>query len=57
MLAGLLHRALSERDLPVVCVDARRAWAMLRQMPSKTDTNDAAMLAELARSGFIARCI
>lgn len=52
MLAGLLHRALSERNLPVVCVDARRAWAVLRQMPNKTDANDAAMLAELARSGF-----
>lgn len=52
MLAGLLHRALSDRDIPVVCVDARRAWAVLRQMPNKTDANDAAMLAELARSGF-----
>ena len=49
MLAGLLHHALSKRDLPVVCVDARRAWAVLRQMPNKTDANDAAMLAELAR--------
>lgn len=52
MLAGLLHRALNERGLPVICVDARRAWAVLRQMPNKTDANDAAMLAELARSGF-----
>lgn len=35
---------------------ASHAWAVLRQMPNKTDANDAAMVAELARSGFIARC-
>lgn len=43
MLAGLLHRALSDRDIPVVCVDARRAWAVLRQMPNKTDANKAVL--------------
>src|SRR3712207_4918181 len=38
--------------LPAVCVDARQAHAVLSQMPNKTDANDAAMLAELARTGF-----
>ncbi|MEM7730622.1 MAG: IS110 family transposase [Pseudomonadota bacterium] len=52
MLASLLYRALMVRGLDVVCVDARRAWAVMRQMPNKTDANDAAMLAELARTGF-----
>lgn len=33
-------------------IDARQAHAVLSQMHNKTDANDAAMLAELARTGF-----
>lgn len=47
-----LYNELSDRDLPVVCIDARQAHAVLSQMHNKTDDNDAAMLAELARTGF-----
>lgn len=51
-MANWLHDELSRRELPVVCVDARQAHAVLGQMHNKTDANDAAMLAELARTGF-----
>ncbi len=51
-MANWLHRQLVARDLPAVCVDARQAHAVLSQMPNKTDANDAAMPAELARTGF-----
>jgi len=51
-MANWLHDELSCRKLPVVCVDARQAHAVLSQMHNKTDANDAAMLAELARTGF-----
>ena len=47
-----LHNALRIRGLPVVCVDARQAHAVLSQMHNKTDANDAALLSELARTGF-----
>jgi len=56
MLTGLLHRVLSERDLPMVCVDARRTWAVLRQMPNKTDANDAAIVAPLCNTMGSAGC-
>lgn len=51
-MANWLHRQLLARDLPAVCVDACQAHAVLSQMPNKTDANDAAMLADLARTGF-----
>ncbi len=51
-MANWLHGELARRDLPVICVDARQAHAVLSQMHNKTDANDAAMLADLARTGF-----
>jgi transposase len=51
-MSNWLHHALVERGLRAVCVDARQAHAVLSQMHNKTDANDAAMLAELARTGF-----
>lgn len=48
-MANWLHSELTRRGLPVVCVDARQAHAGLGQMHNKTDANDAAMLADLAR--------
>lgn len=51
-MANWLHDELSRRELPVVCVDAQQAHAVLGQMHNKTDANDAAMPAELARTGF-----
>lgn len=54
-MANWLYNELSQRGLPVVCIDARQAHAVLSQMHNKTDANDAAMLAELARTGFCKR--
>lgn len=51
-MSNWLHHALIDRGVPSVCVDARQAHAVLSQMPNKTDANDAALLAELARTGF-----
>ncbi|NDW31879.1 IS110 family transposase [Salipiger sp. PrR007] len=51
-MANWLYDELTRRGLPAVCVDARQAHAVLGQMHNKTDTNDAAMLADLARTGF-----
>jgi transposase len=47
-----LARELGWRGLPVRCLDARRAHAVLRLRHNKTDANDAEALAELARLGF-----
>jgi transposase len=54
-MANWVYTELSQRGLPVVCIDARQAHAVLSQMHNKTDENDAAMLAELARTGFYKR--
>jgi transposase len=51
-LAGWLYRELRQRDVPVVCVDARHAKAVLMQRLNKTDAIDAQGLAELARVGW-----
>lgn len=51
-MANWLYDELSRRGLPMVCIDARQAHAVLSQMHNKTDENDAAMLSELARTGF-----
>ena len=51
-LANCLYDELSQRLIPMVCIDARQAHAVLSQMHNKPDENDAAMLSELARTGF-----
>tara|TARA_A100001391_G_scaffold185907_1_gene154766 strand:+ start:373 stop:966 length:594 start_codon:yes stop_codon:yes gene_type:complete len=51
-MANWLYDELSQRGLPMVCIDARQAHAVLSQMHNKTDEDDAAMLSELARTGF-----
>ncbi|SFQ64371.1 Transposase [Roseivivax halotolerans] len=51
-MSNWLHGELTLRGLPAICVDARQAHAVLSQMHNKTDANDAAMLADLARTGF-----
>lgn len=51
-LSNWLCRELRKRGLPVTIVDARRAHAVLRLQHNKTDDNDAAVLADLARTGF-----
>lgn len=42
--ANWLYDELSQRGLPMACIDARQAHAVLSQMHNKTDENDAAML-------------
>lgn len=51
-LSGWLARGLRGHGLPVDVIDARRAHAVMKLQPNKTDANDAALLAEIARSGF-----
>ncbi|MDB5433512.1 MAG: transposase family protein [Caulobacter sp.] len=45
-----LYKGLAKRGLPVVCIEARHASAVLKTRPNKTDRNDAHGLAELART-------
>ena len=47
-----LQRALEAAGVPAVIVDARRAKAALSCRLNKTDANDAAGLAQLARTGW-----
>jgi transposase len=51
-LSHWLGRGLRERGLRVELIDARQAHAVMRLQHNKTDANDAALLAELARTGF-----
>lgn len=40
------------RCLPILCIDARHAYAALKMRPVKTDRNDAAGLAQIMRTGW-----
>ena len=51
-LAVWLWNELRDRQLPVVCLDARHANAALKVRPAKTDRNDAAGLAQIVRTGW-----
>lgn len=47
-----LFHALTAAGLPVVCMDARHAHAVLSMRPTKSDRNDARGLAEMLRMGW-----
>src|SRR5450755_4075452 len=47
-----LWRALAERGLPVICIDARHAKAALSMQINKTDRNDAAGIARIMQTGW-----
>jgi transposase len=52
-MAPMLYHGLSQRGLPVVCVESRQAYQALKLLAThKTDRNDARGLAHLARTGF-----
>ncbi len=51
-LSNWLTEELVSRGLPVSCICARQANAVMAINPNKTDDNDAEMLAALARTGF-----
>lgn len=47
-----LHKELSRRRYPIVCVDARLVHGALSTQRNKTDKNDARGLAQVLRSGW-----
>jgi transposase len=52
-MAPILFHGLSQLGLPVVCVESRQAYQVLRSLVThKTDRNDVRGLAHLARTGF-----
>jgi transposase len=51
-LSQWLFSALSEEDLPVICVETRHMRAVLKAQVNKTDRNDARGLAQMMRVGL-----
>jgi transposase len=51
-LAVWLWNGLTERKVPIVCIDARHANGVLKMMPNKTDKHDARGLAQIIRTGW-----
>jgi transposase len=51
-LAVWLWNALTERQVPIICMDARHASGVLKMMPNKTDRHDARGLAQIVRTGW-----
>ena len=51
-MSGWLARELRKRGLAIDVIDARQAHAVMKLQHNKTDAGDAALLAEIARTGF-----
>jgi transposase len=51
-LAVWLWNALTARQVPIICLDARHANGVLKMMPNKTDRHDARGLAQIVRTGW-----
>ena len=50
--SGWLWRALVERGVPAICIDARHAKAALSMQINKSDRNDAAGIARIMQTGW-----
>lgn len=51
-LAVWLWNALTARQVPIICIDARHANGVLKMMPNKTDRHDVRGLAQIVRTGW-----
>ena len=51
-LSQWLYSALTEADLPVICVETRHMQAVLKAQINKTDRNDARGIAQMMRVGL-----
>ncbi|SDG36944.1 IS110 family transposase [Sulfitobacter delicatus] len=52
-MAPMLYHGLTERGIPVQCIESRQAYQALKSLAGhKSDRNDARGLAHLARTGF-----
>ena len=51
-LAVWLWNAVTERQVPIICMDARHASGVLKMMANKTDRHDARGLAQIVRTGW-----
>ncbi len=51
-LSNWLARELGKRGIAIDVIDARQVHAVMRLQHNKTDAKDAALLAEIARTGF-----
>ena len=47
-----LHKGLSQRGLPAICVETRHAKGVMQAQSVKTDRNDARALAQMMRTGW-----
>src|SRR6185437_9723632 len=50
--ATWLWTELARLDLPVICIDARHAKAVLKMQVNKNDRNDAAGIARIMQTGW-----
>ena len=51
-----LWTELNRLGLPVICIDARHAKAVLKMQINKSDRNDAAGIARIMQTGWFRRC-
>jgi Transposase len=51
-LSQWLYSVLAEASLPVICVETRHMWAVLKAQINKTDRNDARGIAQMMRVGL-----
>jgi transposase len=51
-LSSWLHEGMTAAGLPALCIETRRAKAVMKTMPNKTDRNDARAIAQMMRTGW-----